>query len=218
MNITINDKVYDAEKSERLLDLVRAKNAHIGYFCGGNAICQTCYVKVLEGAELLSPLSEYEKALLSDNLIEEGTRMACLTTVEKPGTIKMVSAVDEVKAMFETNPLDLAGYAAKMGREALVKFPDTVAVQAGRTFDLWQLLSDVIRGIGDALRLALQAFAPPLSEEKHESIESGHPQGIKLLRDTPEALLHSSSRSTDKERNHASAATKHSAAQNGVHA
>jgi len=217
MNITINDKVYEAEKGERLLDIARANNAHIGYFCGGNAICQTCYVKVLEGAELLSPLSEYEKALLSDNLLEEGTRMACLTTVEKPGTIKMVSAVEEVKEMFETNPPVLAGYAAKMGMEALVKFPETVAVQAGRTFDLWQLLTDVISGIGDALHLVLQAFAPTLSE-KHESIESGHPQGIKLLRDTSEALLHSASRGADKERNHASTATKHRAAQNGVHA
>ncbi len=140
MNISINNNLYEANKGDRLLDIARSNHAHIGYFCGGNGICQTCYVKVLEGSELLSPLSEEEKALLSDNLIREGTRMACMTTVEKPGTIKVISAVEEVKQMFETNPLQLAGYAAKMGREALVKFPDTMRLQSRRDFDLWQLL------------------------------------------------------------------------------
>lgn len=165
MNITINNKEYEANIGDRLLDIARKNHAHIGYFCGGNSICQTCYVTVLEGAELLSPLSDYEKALLSDNLIDEGTRMACLTTIEKPGTIRVVSAVEEVKQMFETHPLDLVGYAGKMGREALVKFPDTMRLQAGRKFDLLQLISDVLKGIGDALTLfaeALQTTASPV--------------------------------------------------------
>ncbi|TLU82981.1 MAG: (2Fe-2S)-binding protein [Chlorobium sp.] len=163
MNITINNKVYEANVGDRLLDIARKNHAHIGYFCGGNSICQTCYVTVLEGADLLSPLSDYEKALLSDNLIHEGTRMACLTTIEKPGIIRIVSTVEEVKQMFETNPVELVGYAGKMGREALVKFPDTMRIQAGRKFDLLQLISDVLKGIGDALILIFDAFQPTSS-------------------------------------------------------
>ncbi|NTV97598.1 MAG: (2Fe-2S)-binding protein [Chlorobiaceae bacterium] len=162
MNITINNKVYEAKQGDRLLDIARTNNAHIGYFCGGNAICQTCYVKVLEGADLLSPISDTEKALLSDNLIKEGTRMACLTTLEKPGSVKVISAVEEVKQMFENRPVQLVDYAAKMGREALVKFPDTVRLQAARNFDLLQLVNDVIRGIGDALTMVLRAFQLPV--------------------------------------------------------
>lgn len=217
MNITINNNVYNAEKGDRLLDIARKNNAHIGYFCGGNAICQTCYVTVLEGAELLSPLSDSEKALLSDNLIKEGTRMACLTTLEKPGTIKIVSAVEEVKQMLETNPLNLAEYAGKMGWEAFVKFPDTVAVQAGRTFDLRQLLADVISGIGDALRLVIHAFSPQVSEKQEQS-GSGHPEGIKTLNDSSGAILNAASRTGSGDRNLSSVTAKHTPAQNGVHA
>ena len=163
MNITINNHQYEANKGDRLLDIARLNHAHVGYFCGGNGICQTCYVRVLEGNDLLSPLSEEEKALLSDNLLSEGTRMACMATVENSGTIRVISAVEEVKHMLETNPLQLAGYAAKMGMEALVKFPDTVSLQSKREFDLWQLFSDIIGGIGDALQLVVQAFTSPFS-------------------------------------------------------
>lgn len=169
MHITINNKQYEANKGDRLLDIARTNHAHIGYFCGGNGICQTCYVRVLEGSELLSPLSEEEKALLSDALLSEGTRMGCMAKVEKPGTIRIVSAVEEVKQMVETNPLQLAGYAAKMGREALVKFPETMQLQSKREFDLWQLFSDIVGGIGNAFQLFFQAFTAPLScDSQHE--------------------------------------------------
>jgi chlorosome envelope protein X len=162
MNITINNEIYEANEGDRLLDIARLNHAHIGFFCGGNAICQTCYVKVLEGADLLSPISETETALLSDNLIKEGTRMACLTTVEKPGNIRIISAVEDVKQMFESNPIQLVDYAGKMGREALVKFPDTMRLQASRKFDLLQLVTDVINGIGGALTMVLKAFQLPV--------------------------------------------------------
>lgn len=162
MTITINNRSCEAVTGERLIDAARTSHSHIGYFCGGNGICQTCYVKVLEGAELLSPLSETEKAMLSDRLIGEGTRMACLATIEKPGTIKVLSAVEEVREMFETAPHLLPAYSAKMGWESLVKIPETVALQINRTiqgkFDLVQIFSDVVRGIGDALQLVAEAF------------------------------------------------------------
>ncbi|WP_076789948.1 2Fe-2S iron-sulfur cluster-binding protein [Chlorobium sp. KB01] len=160
MTIIINGKSYEAESGERLIDVARINHAHIGYFCGGNGICQTCYVTVKKGSELLSPISDSEKALLSDTLIKEGTRMACLTTVEKPGTIEIVSTVEQVKEMFEKNPLQLPGYAGKMGWAALVKFPDTMQLQSTRSFDLWQLLSDIIGGIGSALQLVVDALQP----------------------------------------------------------
>jgi len=163
MKISINNHSYEAKQGERLLDIARSNHEHIGYFCGGNSICQTCYVKILEGSELLSPISVEEKALLSDTLIHEGTRMACLTTVEKEGTIRVVSLVEEVKRVFETNPLKLTDYAAKMGWESLVKFPDTMRMQGKREFDLWQLIADIISGIGDALQLLANAFIPVTS-------------------------------------------------------
>ncbi|MEI6640318.1 MAG: 2Fe-2S iron-sulfur cluster-binding protein [Chlorobium sp.] len=153
MKIIINNHQYEASAGDRLLDIARSNHEHIGYFCGGNAMCQTCYVKVLEGNDLLSPLNEEEEAFLSSNLVKEGTRMACQATVEKPGTIRFVSAVEEVKEMVEHEPLQLVGYVAKMGWEAIIKLPDTLQLQAKRELDIWLVLSDVLSGIGDAFTL-----------------------------------------------------------------
>ncbi|MBN1928831.1 MAG: (2Fe-2S)-binding protein [Chlorobiaceae bacterium] len=162
MNITINDRECEARTGDRLLDVARANHSHIGYFCGGNAICQTCYVKVLEGADLLSPMSEAEKAMLSDTLIKEGTRMACQTTIEKPGTISILTTVEDAKRMTLTNPAQLPAFMGKMGWESAIKFTDTVAFQAqrektGYPIEPVELLIDVIKGIGDAIQLVIDA-------------------------------------------------------------
>jgi len=216
MNVTINNNQYEAKTGDRLLDIARSNHEHIGYFCGGNGICQTCYVKVLEGSELLSPLSAEETAMLSENLIREGTRMACLTTVQKAGTIRVVSAVEEVKQMVETNPVQLAGYAAKMGREALVKFPDTMQLQSARSFDLMQLLSDVITGIGHALQLVFDVFQSAPSGKPDcqigELVESINP--VRYLSGVcqPPAITNNGNGK------HHTVSIKKLATQNGVHA
>lgn len=163
MNITVNDRECSAQVGDRLLDIARANHSHIGYFCGGNAICQTCYVRVLEGAELLSPMSDAEKAMLSDKLIKEGTRMACQTLIEKPGKITVLSEVEAASRLTLENPLQLPAYMGKMGWESAVKFTDTIAFQARReqgehALEPTQLLHDVVAAIGDAIQLVFNAI------------------------------------------------------------
>lgn len=160
--IIINNKAYRTETGERLIDTARKNHVHIGYFCGGNGLCQTCYVKVTEGMENLSPLGEREKAMLSQNLIAEGIRIACLTTIEKPGTIKLLTMVEEVRIMVLEHPWDIIPYEAKMGWEALVKLPDTIAMQAGRfaegKFDAGQIIRDITQAVADGIGLILNAL------------------------------------------------------------
>lgn len=163
MNITVNDRECSAQVGDRLLDVARAHHSHIGYFCGGNAICQTCYVRVLEGAELLSPMSDAEKSMLSDKLIKEGTRMGCQTLIEKPGKITILTEVEAAKRMTLENPLQLPAYMGKMGWESAVKFTDTLAFQARReqgehALEPTQLLHDVLAAIGDAVQLVFEAL------------------------------------------------------------
>ncbi len=162
MRIDINNRSYEALTGERLIDVARRNHTHIGYFCGGNGICQTCYVKVLKGMDLLSPISDREKALLSDDLLEEGIRVACLTTIEKPGTVELLTTVEEVKRMVEKRPQDIVGYQARMGMAALVKFPDTIAMQAKRfsegKLDTFQLFTDIVTAIGDAVSLTVKVL------------------------------------------------------------
>ncbi len=162
MHIEINDKACEAKTGERLIDVARKNHSHIGYFCGGNGICQTCYVKVLEGDDLLSPLSDREKALLSDDLLGEGIRVACLTTLDKPGRVSLLTTVEEVKQMFETRPQDLPAYQGRMGWASLVKFPETIAMQAQRfsegKLDPVQLLADIAEAVRDAIDLVFRSL------------------------------------------------------------
>jgi len=165
MNISINDRKCSAQVGDRLLDTARAHHSHIGYFCGGNAICQTCYVRVLEGHELLSPMSEAEKAMLSDTLIKEGTRMACQTIIEKPGTIRILTEIEAAKRITESNPVQLPAYMGKMGWASAEKFTDTIAFQArreqaGHPIEPAELLHDVMAAIGDAVQLVIEAVQP----------------------------------------------------------
>jgi len=174
MKIIINDREHEAAVGEKLLDAARRGHAHIGYFCGGNAACQTCYVTVQKGAGLLSPPGEPEKAMLSKRLLEEGTRMACLATIEKPGKIRVVSAVEEVRRMTAADPLRLPVYAARMGWEALVAFPATIAMQVVRTieghFNPLAILGDMAGAALEAVGLAgHMLFGPP--DRKREGNE-----------------------------------------------
>jgi len=184
MNITINNRECSAQVGDRLLDVARAGHSHIGYFCGGNAICQTCYVRVLEGQELLSPISDAEKAMLSDTLIKEGTRMACQTLIEKPGTIRILSEVEAAKQMTLENPLQLPAYMGKMGWESAIKFTDTIAFQAWReqgefALEPSQLIRDVAGAIGDAIQLVFEAVqaafgVKPSADKPEPKAGNGH--------------------------------------------
>ncbi len=171
MNLSINERESECFTGERLIDAARRNKSHIGYFCGGNGICQTCYVKVLEGMERLSPVSEKEKTFLSDKLLYEGYRVACMTTIEKPGAIEVLTTVEEVRRMFLHDPLQLlVAYPAKMGWESAVKLGDTLSMQVERVLDgkldVLAIFKDVMGAVGDAVSMTLTG----LREEKNETV------------------------------------------------
>ncbi len=172
MSVYINDEKFEAKPESRLIDIARNNHAHIGYFCGANGICQTCYVKVMEGMDLLSPMSYREKAMLSDRLIDENIRVACLTTLDKPGTIKFLTTVEEVKRMVEKKPQEIIPYQAKMGWESLIRFPETIAMQAQRFFegklDTLQLIADVAGAVTGAVELVMMAVQGTLDWGKEK--------------------------------------------------
>ena len=66
MIIYVNDKPCEADAGDLLLHAAQRNKAHIGCICGGNGICQSCFVYVREGAEFLSPPGEEEKAFIRD--------------------------------------------------------------------------------------------------------------------------------------------------------
>lgn len=67
-----------------LMEALRANEYPILAICGGMALCATCHVAVLAGAEHLTPLSDSEFDLL-DTLPDAGatSRLACQLRIGK---------------------------------------------------------------------------------------------------------------------------------------
>lgn len=63
----------EAKPNETLLDVARRAGAPIGNSCGGIGICNRCRVRVLEGAEHLTPPTRFER--------DPGQRLACQAVV-----------------------------------------------------------------------------------------------------------------------------------------
>jgi len=64
MIIFINDKPCEAKIGDLLLKVAQHHKSHIGCVCGGNAICQSCFVYVKEGAECMLTRAEYVRRLV----------------------------------------------------------------------------------------------------------------------------------------------------------
>jgi ferredoxin, 2Fe-2S len=62
--------------------------------CDGSGECGQCYVKVLEGAENLSPVSERERRTLDGGMMagKPDVRLACQTFVNGPAVVKRLGA------------------------------------------------------------------------------------------------------------------------------
>jgi len=132
MNLIINDKTAQASVGETVGKAARLNHAHVGYVCGGHGLCQACYVTVQEGADCLGPLTDVEKAFLSPRQIAAGGRMACQATLAKEGTVKVLSRPEEVRRMVFSNPLELFGYAAEMGKDTARQIVPGVQNLVGR--------------------------------------------------------------------------------------
>jgi ferredoxin len=74
------DLVVEVEGRERLLDVCDAAHAPVAFSCRG-ATCATCRVIVLEGADLLEPPDDAERALLAGLSSPPETRLACQAVV-----------------------------------------------------------------------------------------------------------------------------------------
>ncbi|NTV60813.1 MAG: DUF4332 domain-containing protein [Chlorobiaceae bacterium] len=132
MNLSINDQACAASTGQTLGKAARLNHSHVGYVCGGHGVCQACYVTVLEGADCLSPLSDVEKAFLSDRQQKSGGRLACQATIEKDGTVKVLSRPEEVRRLLFSNPPGLFAYGATMGQDAVSRIVPGISNLAGR--------------------------------------------------------------------------------------
>ncbi len=125
MIIFINDKPCEAKTGDLLLKVAQQHNCHIGYICGGNGICQSCFVYVKEGMDSLSAPNNIEKAFISDKLFQEGGRLACQCVIIKEGNVRLLSRAENLKRIvLSLNVPGFITYAQTIGYNVVNKLPD----------------------------------------------------------------------------------------------
>jgi len=70
-------KQIEVPEGANLMESIIAAGMPIGSSCGSVAVCAKCHVKVLAGAENLSPIEVQEAKLLKRDKIPEGSRISC---------------------------------------------------------------------------------------------------------------------------------------------
>ena len=71
------NRAAEARADETLLDVARRAGAPLGNSCGGIGICGRCAVKVVSGAESLTP----KTALEGRAKLDADERLACMAVV-----------------------------------------------------------------------------------------------------------------------------------------
>lgn len=82
MTFTPLGRTAEAKTDETLLDVARRAGAPLGNSCGAVGICARCRVRVLTGAENLSPPTSIEVRFGTARGFEEDERMACQAVVQ----------------------------------------------------------------------------------------------------------------------------------------
>jgi chlorosome envelope protein J len=163
MIIFINDKPCEAKTGDLLLRVGQNCKSHIGYICGGNAICQSCFVYVKEGAECLSEPGEEEKIFISKKLLDEGGRLACRTFIRKEGTIKVLTRAENLRRIvLGLNVPGFITYARTIGDNVTSQLPGGAVnifhrVREGRLNPL-DTLQKIGSGLAPASLFAMNSF------------------------------------------------------------
>lgn len=168
MRIYINDRPCEAEVGDYLLSAAQNCKAHIGYICGGNGICQSCFVYVKEGAECLSEPNDVEKAFISDKLFQEGGRLGCQTVIVKEGPIRVLSRAENLRRIvLGLNVPGFITYAQTIGYNVLNRLPSGIGnigtrVRDGR-LNPADSLSKVASGLAPASLFVVNSFVETFS-------------------------------------------------------
>lgn len=161
MDIIINDRTCRGEVGEKLTKVAQENKAHMGYVCSDIVIGHTCFVTVFEGNDCFSPLTEVEKAYLTEKQISSGARLACQATIVKEGSIRILSRPEEIRRMAINNPFALVSYSVEMGKIAAERFIPVVTnvidrMQKGE-MQGQAALDEAFAGMGSALRSSIDA-------------------------------------------------------------
>ena len=150
----------------QLGELLREAQVHMQMPCGGNQRCGKCKIRV---SGELSPMTEAERAFLTEEEIQEGYRLACFTTVS--GDASVVLTGDRVFALS----------AVEMPHHQLTEQGFGIAVDIGTTTVAMQMYRlETGELVGEALGANAQAG---FGADVISRIDYANHNGAKLLED-----------------------------------
>lgn len=100
--VVINGESCPAAVGELIMNVARRNGSHVGFVCDGKGYCSTCECKVMAGAELINGPTPSEIDWVHPDRLKEGYRLSCRMTIEKAGTIRVVSRAEILKRQFLT--------------------------------------------------------------------------------------------------------------------
>lgn len=72
-----NLKAFEVEPGAPLMKSLLAQGVPVASSCHGDGVCGKCRVRVVEGAQSLSPISEHEKFLMERLKLQSPWRISC---------------------------------------------------------------------------------------------------------------------------------------------
>jgi ferredoxin len=152
--------------------------------CEGRGECDTCAVRVREGATLLSALTSAERVLLSPERLGAGERLACQARAERPGTL-VLEPVPVAQRETETTEEVKREMREEFNQLPLKKKLTTLAeLEAATAYQTFKAISDasirlveqgvgVIIGAGRARERRQRAARRPAEHRPEYNAEDG---------------------------------------------
>lgn len=81
-------EVISGEVGDSLMEVLRAEGIPLGSSCNGELVCGYCRLRVLAGADTLSPIDDEEARLLERKSAEPDERIACVAMLQGPVTLR----------------------------------------------------------------------------------------------------------------------------------
>lgn len=91
ITIVNDDRVIEGSAAISLLNTLLRAGVRIDHRCGGRAQCGTCRLRIVSGADRLSPIREREAAKLAKFGNKSDLRLACQTYAFGDVTIEILS-------------------------------------------------------------------------------------------------------------------------------
>jgi len=151
-----------------LWDAAKRLGVRLPAECEGRGTCDTCAVVVVEGATLLSPLTQAEREHLSAERRAIGERLACQTKVERAGELVLrpvpvaereettEETVKEFRKEFKELPLEK-------------KIATLVELEAVTLFQTLGALTNLPSTIGEKVMDLMAGFGRNLSAREREA-------------------------------------------------